>query len=272
MTSKRNNDTGPLVTVLINTFNRPEYLRHALASIFSQTYSNIEIILTRDGGLPVRGAITEFLDDPRLVFVDRDHNRGLPYSFNRALDRARGEYICYLGDDDLFYPFHIEVLLNAMLRQDRCQVVYSDLYKVHCRVSDTGQRVVLSKNVEISRDFDRMLMLQFNHALHVSLMHHRDLIKQAGPYNEDLNVLIDWDLTRRLCFYTDFLHVPVVTGEYYAPIGDCDRISVQRRKNVNEFMTNLLTIRNTRPPKPWPCMHDLSVDACLSWTTVSIEK
>ena len=215
--------------------------------------------MTRDGGLPVRSAIAEFLDDPRLIFVDRDQNRGLPYSFNQALARARGEYICYLGDDDLFYPFHIELLLKSILSQDRCQVVYSDLYKVHCRVSDTGDRVVLSKNVEISRDFDRMLMLQFNHALHVSLMHHRDLVRQAGPYNEDLNVLIDWDLTRRLCFYSDFLHVPVVTGEYYAPIGDCDRISVQRRKNVNEFMTNLLTIRNTRPPKPWPCMHDLSV-------------
>ena len=118
------------MTVLINTYNRPEYLRHTLESIINQTYSNIEIILTRDGGVPVRNAIAEFLDDPRLIFVDRNQNRGVPYSFNQAWDRARGEYICYLGDDDLFYPFHIEVLLNAMLRQDRCQVVYSDLYKV----------------------------------------------------------------------------------------------------------------------------------------------
>ena len=245
--------------MLISTYNRPQYLRYALRSIFNQTYKNFEIILTRDGGMPVREAIAEFLDDPRLVFVDRDENRGLPYSFNEAMYRAKGEYICYLGDDDMFFPFHLEVLLNAMLSQDQCQVVYGDLYKAHCRVLGGGRRVALSKNVEISRDFDRMVMLQFNHALHVSLLHRKDVFEKAGYYNEDLNVLIDWDLTRKLCFYTDFLHVPIVTGEYYAPVGDCDRISIQRRKDVKEYLRNVLTIRSTRPPKPWPCMKDLSV-------------
>jgi len=106
---------GPLVTVLISTYNRPRYLAEALASIVTQTWTNLDIILVRDGGLPVRDAIAEYLDDPRLTFIDRDQNRGLPYSFNEALSRARGEYVCYLGDDDKFYPFHVETLLNAML-------------------------------------------------------------------------------------------------------------------------------------------------------------
>lgn len=249
---------GPLVTVLISTYNRPAYLAEALESIFAQSWPHFQIVLVRDGGCPVR-PVTERFNDRRLVFIDRDVNRGLPYSFNEALDKAEGEYICYLGDDDRFFPHHLETLLTAMESQDECQAVYSDLYKAHCRVTGDGRRIVLAKNVEISRDFDRLLMLQFNHALHVSLMHRRDLLEKAGPYNESLNVLIDWDLTRRMCFYTDFLHVPVVTGEYYAPVGDCDRISVQRRKNVNEYLRNLLTIRSTRPAKPWDCIEDLSI-------------
>jgi hypothetical protein len=102
-------------------------------------------------------------------------------------------------------------------------------------------------------------MLQFNQTLHVSLIHRRDIFERAGLYNENLNVLIDWDLTRKLSFYTDFLHIPVVTGEYYAPVGDCDRISVVRRKNVNDYLRNVLTIRTTRPPKPWPKLEDMSV-------------
>jgi tetratricopeptide (TPR) repeat protein len=198
-------------------------------------------------------------DDPRLHFIDRDENRGLPYSFNEALSAARGEYICYLGDDDKFYPHHIAVLLQAIMHNPGYGAVYSDLYKAHCRVLPDGRRRVLAKNVEISRDFDRMLMLQFNHALHVSLIHRRDLLEHAGRYNEKLNVLIDWDLTHRLNFYTDFLHVPVVTGEYYAPVGQCDRISVQRRKNVNDYLRNLMTIRTTRPPQPWPKVDDLAI-------------
>lgn len=256
--TKARRQNGPLVSVLISTYNRPAYLAEALESIFAQTWPHLQVVLVRDGGQPVREVVDHF-SDSRLVFIDRDRNRGLPYSFNEALSKARGEYICYLGDDDKFYPHHIECLLRAMENQDRCGVVYSDLYKAHCRVASDGRRIVLAKNVEISRDFDRMVMLQFNHVLHVSVMHRKELLERAGGYNEDLNVLIDWDLNRKLCFYSDFLHVPEVTGEYYGPVGDCDRISVQRRKNVSEYLRNVLTIRTTRPPKPWDCIRDLAV-------------
>jgi len=249
---------GPLVSVLISTYNRPGYLAEALESIFAQTWPYFQVVLVRDGGTPV-GDVVDRFEDGRLTFIDRDKNRGLPYSFNEALEKARGEYICYLGDDDKFYPHHIERLLAAMESQDRCGVVYSDLYKAHCRVMADGRRIVLAKNVEISRDFDRMVMLQFNHVLHVSVMHRKELLERAGGYNEDLNVLIDWDLNRKLCFYSDFLHVPEVTGEYYGPVGECDRISVQRRKDVHEYLRNVLTIRSTRPPKPWNCVKDLSI-------------
>jgi hypothetical protein len=104
-----------------------------------------------------------------------------------------------------------------------------------------------------------MTMFRFNHTLHVSIIHRRGLLERAGGYNENLNVLIDWDLTRRLCFYSDFKHIYNITGEYYAPVGDCDRISVKRRENVPEFVRNMLTIRSTRPPKPWPKVEDMSI-------------
>lgn len=265
-------NSNPLVSVLICTYNRPQYLPEALRSIFAQTYPQVEVILTRDGGQPVREHISEYRSDRRLILIDRDENRGKAYSLNRAFERATGKYICYLDDDDAWFPNHIQTLVNALERKAEFGLAYSDLYKAHCRDLPDGRRVVLSKNVEISRDFDRMMLLQFNHALHVSVMHRRDLLQQAGGYNENLNVLIDWDLTRRLCFYTDFLHVPVVTGQYYAPVGDCDRISVRQRKNVQEYLRNLLTIRTTRPPKPWPCMPDLAVVVIADKCDNSLEQ
>jgi glycosyltransferase involved in cell wall biosynthesis len=266
------NNSNPLVTVLICTYNRPQYLPEALNSIFAQTCSDFEIILTRDGGLPVREVVAGFLSDPRLIFVDRDENYGKAYSLNRAMERARGTYIAYLDDDDVWYPHHLSTLTGALMNNPQFGVAYSDLYKAHCRCLPDGRRQVLAKNVEISRDFDRMMLLQFNHALHVSVMHRRDLLNKAGGYNEQLNVLIDWDLTRRLCFYSDFLHVPVVTGQYYAAVGQSDRISVQRRKNVSDYLRNLLTIRATRPPKPWPCMKDLAVLVMASRGDETLEQ
>jgi glycosyltransferase involved in cell wall biosynthesis len=249
---------GPPVSVLIPTFNRRRYLPQALTSALHQSYENLQIIVINDGGEDVSDIINSF-NDPRIIFINRKENRGKAATLNEALPISDGKYIAYLDDDDLYYPNHIEILVDALENQAPCQVAYSDLYKAHCKVNPDGSRQILSKVVEVSRDFDRFLMLHFNHALHVSLMHHRDLLEKTGPYNEKLNILIDWDMTRRLVFFSDFYHLPEVTGEFYGPVGDCDRISVQRRKDKEQYARNLMTIRTTRPPKPWPKIKDLSV-------------
>jgi len=249
---------GPLVSVLIPTYNRRRYLPVALSSVVNQSYGSLEIFVIRDGGQDVSDIVNSF-NDQRITFINRGENRGKAFSLNEAMNRAGGKYIAYLDDDDLFYPNHIETLVNALENQTDCQVAYSDLYKVHCRIGPDGSREVLDKMVDISRDFDRFVMLYYNHVLHVSIMHRRDLIEKIGPYNENLNVLIDWDLTRRLVFFTDFYHVHEITGEFYCPVGGSDRISIQQRKDKGQYLKNAMTIRTTRPPKPWPKINDVSI-------------
>ncbi len=249
---------GPVVTVLVPTFNRRRYLAGALASVVRQSYRNLQIIVIKDGGEEVSDIVNSFGDE-RLMFIDRKENRGKAFSLNEALSRAEGKYVAYLDDDDLYYPNHVETLVDTLENKSDCQIAYSDLYKVYCKVCPDGSRKILSKVVEISRDFDRFFMLYYNHVLHVSLMHRRDLLDKTGPYNEDINVLIDWDMTRRLVYFSDFHHVPEITGEFYQPDGDCDRISVQWRKKEKEYTRNILTIRTTRPAKPWTKLGDMSI-------------
>jgi hypothetical protein len=248
----------PLVSILIPTLNRRRYLPYALDSAVHQTYRNIEIFVINDGGADVSDIVRSFSDN-RIVFLNRRENRGKAYSLNEALSQAKGKYVAYLDDDDLYYPHHIETLVKALESHPQYGAAYSDLYKTHCRIESDGSRTVLSKIVEVSRDFDRFFLLHFNHVLHMSLMHRRDLLAKTGRYSENLQILIDWDITRRLAFFTDFLHVPEITGEYYGPVGECDRISVQMRKDVSKYLANVLMIRTTRPPKPWPKMQDLSI-------------
>ncbi|MHC4750966.1 MAG: glycosyltransferase family 2 protein, partial [Planctomycetota bacterium] len=157
---------GPVVSVLIPTFNRPQYLYEALASALHQSYRNLQVVVINDGGKDVSDIVNSFCD-PRLTFINRKDNRGKAYSLNEALNRAEGKYIAYLDDDDLYYPNHIETLVNALEQETECQAAYTDFYKSYCKVSSDGSRKVLSKVVEVSRDFDRFFMLHFNHVLHV---------------------------------------------------------------------------------------------------------
>ena len=253
---------GPLVSVLIPTFNRKRFLPAALAGALHQSYRNIEVIVVRDGGEKVRDVI-DFFNDPRIMFIDRQQNRGKAFSLNEGLVRSRGAYVAYLDDDDVYYPNHISTLVDTLENKTDCDLAYTDLYRTYCRLEPDGTRVVLSKVLEVSRDFDRFLMLYFSHVLHVSLMHRRHLLDKTGPYNEDLQVLIDWDFTRKACFFTGFHHIPTVTGEYYSPIGDCDRLSVSKRKDKKQYLKDALSIRTVRPPKPWPKMKDVSILFCL---------
>ena len=202
---------GPMVSIILPTFNRPLYLAQAISSAVRQRYGNLQIIVVNDGGCDVSGIVKSF-DDSRIVFINRQQNRGKAFSLNEAISTAKGKYIAYLDDDDMYYPNHIETLVNVLENRSDCGVAYTDLYKAYCRIAPDGSRIVLSKVVEVSRDFDRFVMLYFNHVLHVSCLHRRDLLDKTGPYNEGLNVLIDWDMTRRLAFFSDFCHIPEVTG------------------------------------------------------------
>ncbi len=247
-----------MVSVLLPTYNRRRYLAGALASVLAQTHRELQVLVIRDGGEEVADVVRSF-HDSRVVFIDRKDNRGKPRSLNEALTRAQGKYVAYLDDDDAWYPNHVETLVRVLETQTDCQVAYSDLYRVYCEIRPGGERVVRSKYVEISRDFDRFLMLYFNHVLHVSLMHRRDLLDKTGPYTEKLNILIDWDITRRLAFFSDFHHVLTVTGEFYCPLNESDRISDVRRRDSEDYLRNVLTIRTTHPPRPWPRIDELSI-------------
>jgi len=258
MTPTNQTESGPLVTVLVATFNRPKYLSKALASVLRQTHKNLQIVVVNDGGCDVTDIVKSF-NDPRLLLINRNENRGKAFSLNEALSYVRGKYIAYLDDDDLYYPNHIETLVDALENKTQCGVAYTDLYKVYCKVMPNSERTVLSNVVEVSRDFDRFLVLYFNHVLHVSLMHRTDLLRKPGPYNENLDILIDWDITRRLAFFSDFYHVAEVTGEYYHPAEQSDRISFQQRRDSDKYLKNALMIRTARPAKPWPKIKDMSI-------------
>ncbi|MEW6263561.1 MAG: glycosyltransferase [Thermodesulfobacteriota bacterium] len=249
----------PKVTVLISTFNRPDYLREAIASVVNQRMGDWELLVMNDGGVDAAHVVEEFADK-RIRYFPDTVNKGAAVRFNFGLAQARAEYVTYLGDDDLFYPNHLEVLSRALDEHPEVALTYSDLYAVSCvKDETTGKRFVLDKRIQVSRDFNRAFMFHYNHVLHVSLMHRKEAAFRVGGFDESVKVLIEWSLNRRLCFIYDFLHVPVVTGEYYMPVFKSDRISVVQRKDKGSYQHNLRKIRTNLPPEPWPKVDKLAV-------------
>lgn len=102
---------GPLVSVGIPTFNRPEGLRRTLEAITRQTYPNLEIIVS-DNASPDRrteDVVAEFgRYDARIRFHRQARNLGASANFQFVLCEAKGRYFMWAADDDDWEPRFIE--------------------------------------------------------------------------------------------------------------------------------------------------------------------
>jgi hypothetical protein len=105
-------DAGPLVSICMPTFNRTTFLRQALESALSQTYANIEIIISDDTqGEQIR-SIVEGYGSPKVRYKQNIPALGFVPKLNDFLDEARGEWMVILCDDDAFEPQFVERMVE----------------------------------------------------------------------------------------------------------------------------------------------------------------
>ena len=250
---------APLCTVVMGTYNRPKLLGSAIASVVKQTYLNWELIVVNDGGVDVRDVVDGF-DDPRIRYVNLPRNFGAGHSYNCAITESTGPYITYLADDDVYYPNHIRVLSEALQGHPGYDVAYSDQYEVSCDLVDGAYVAIHDKVLRHSHDFDKLVLIAERNCMpHPCIMHRRSLLRKTGPYDETLPVLIDYDLIRKMAFYTDFFHVAEVTGEYFFPKNRKDRISDMLELAPERYAAIKAKVMQRRPDKPWDRLKELNL-------------
>jgi hypothetical protein len=108
-------------TILIPTHNHGPTLRASVASALRQTVTDIEVFIIGDGVTDETRQIVQVLacGDPRVRFFDhpKGPRHGEPYR-HAALAEARGRIVCYLSDDDLYLPNHVEVMTGLLANAD----------------------------------------------------------------------------------------------------------------------------------------------------------
>lgn len=122
-----------LVSVVIPTYKRSQYLTRALDSVLAQTHSNIEIIVVDDNGAgtPDQMATEKLLKLSekyrQINYKAQPTNRGGCAARNLGYTVAKGNYVAFLDDDDLWYPGFIDKHL-AVFSQSDAALVYCNYY------------------------------------------------------------------------------------------------------------------------------------------------
>lgn len=103
---------GPLFTVIVATYRRPRYLQEALHSVLRQTVQDLEVIVVDDAS-PQPATVP---GDPRIRLIRRERNGGAAAAWNTALELARGRFVTFLGDDDLYEEDRLAMSLDGVER------------------------------------------------------------------------------------------------------------------------------------------------------------
>lgn len=105
----------PLVSIIIPVYNGSNYMREALDSALTQTYSNIEVLVVNDGsndGGRTRDLALSY--DDRIRYFEKEQNGGVSTALNIAIREMRGEYFSWLSHDDVYYPEKIQAEIDAL--------------------------------------------------------------------------------------------------------------------------------------------------------------
>jgi hypothetical protein len=99
----------------VAAYNRAEVLRFTLETVLWQTEQNWELWVVGDACTDETGAVVASFGDDRIQFVNLERNVGEQSGPNREGSRlARGRFVAYLGQDDLWLPDHLELCLHAL--------------------------------------------------------------------------------------------------------------------------------------------------------------
>ncbi len=118
--------SNPAVSVLLTTYQRPEYLRLAIKSVLNQYFDHFELIILDDASQDNTEEIVLSFKDTRILYIKNKINLGFPSNFKKGISLAKGRYIFLLSDDD------------CILEPDTLSSVYKEMEKNKAGFGELG--------------------------------------------------------------------------------------------------------------------------------------
>ena len=110
---RRSAEAPPLISVILNTYNRAALLPRAVESVLAQTHDDFELVVVDDGSSDRTPGVVAAFEDPRVRYV-RQHNAGLSAARNFGVASSSERYVTFLNDDDEVLPGWLEAFAAAI--------------------------------------------------------------------------------------------------------------------------------------------------------------
>lgn len=200
-------DEGPLVSVVIPTWNRRDLVRQAIASVAAQSRGDWELIVVDDGSTDGTGAMIEEMNDARIRVIELGHSGSVGHLRNVGAQAASAHWIAFLDSDDLWLPDKLKLQLDALGASGAAWCYGA------CELLRAGGEVTpirAGQFMPLSGDILHDLLAERTGAYIGTLVVRRDLFEKAGGFDESLANREDLDFELRLAAIAEAVAVAEV--------------------------------------------------------------
>jgi len=219
----------PLVSVIIPTYNRAEYVCDAIESVLNQTYKNIEIIVVDDGSTDdTKEWIKKYLSSSKLKYIYQE-NRGVSSARNTGIKIAKGEYLAFLDSDDLFLPKKIELQVKEFKKSPLSVGI------IFTGVVESGETIYIPRARTRFEAINKLnLLIKYKSAFSTNL-HRKVVFEKVGLFDENLRLKEDIEFLWRALKYFDVKLMPINSIRKRNP-SDSLSNSAQYKENVASWV------------------------------------
>lgn len=197
--------SGPIVTVVISTYNRQDHVCRAMKSVLTQTFQDFELIVVNDHSADRTEEVIKSFNDPRIIYVCHGTNKGGSAARNTGIKLAKGRYIALLDDDDEWLPLKLEQQVRKMREStSRIGLIYTG-----SQVYDEQKKRVLKINEPRYRGnvYQPLLSATILGSVSSALIK-GECFDEVGLFDEGLSSCQDWDMWLRIATRFEFDFVP----------------------------------------------------------------
>lgn len=205
-----------LVSVIIPTYNRYELLNHSIRSVLSNTYKHVEIIVINDCSTDQRYYSGELEKYEKTTIIHLPVNMRTKHKVSAAqgmtrnygIEKARGEWIAFLDDDDFYLETKIEKQLEAM-KNNNILFSTTNMYTINHRsiTMDKLDFNIISLHPEYeNRILNLDMVRKANHVANSGVVIHHSIVKKTG-LQHIVRGAEDWDYWKRALEHTDCLYI-----------------------------------------------------------------
>lgn len=204
---------GPLVSVVMPSYNHAPYIARAIESVRAQTYDQVELIVVDDGSSDQSVELLRDLQAEHGFTLICQENVGVCRTLNRGVrEAATGEYIALLASDDLWAPDKLERQLTALKADPAAEFCFSQAVEFSDDASPTAGRVFPARCLRGSV-VNKVFLRQ--HVPAGTMLFSRRLYDELGGFDETLREE-DWDFVIRSAAATRFAAVDAPLLHYRA--------------------------------------------------------